>query len=163
MAYKERFEIGGNLLTTPMAQYLMQNLVTQARRIPETWEGGNIYHCMGKFAIRVGINQTYSPLEVDIISRLYEGLCINVKTGIRGQPILNVARKSILFYSKFLYFIVAHKLLIQMELPLIQFYALCEEERIYRDSELDRLARRGISFSRNQIDKFNDYFHRKYI
>lgn len=97
MVYIEQFEMGGNLETTPMAQYVIQNVITQARRIPETWEGGDIYNCMGKFAIRIGMNETYKPIEIDLISRLYEGLCINVKTGIRGKPILNLACESILY------------------------------------------------------------------
>lgn len=48
-----------------------------------------------------------------------------------------------------------------MELPLIQFYALCEAGRIYSDARLDELARRRISLDRNQVGKFNHYFKRK--
>lgn len=99
MTYKSILHITGeNSEKTPLIQYIVQNVVTQFRRIPESEPEAKSYFCMGKDIIRIGLTHTYKPLEVDIISRLFEGLSVRVKTGNKGQLYLITGCE---FYSKF--------------------------------------------------------------
>lgn len=73
---------------------MLQNVITQIRRIPENLPERKIWFCTGNTLIQIERpNQNYKPMEVDIISRLFEGLSVRVKTGIKGQPILNLGRE----------------------------------------------------------------------
>lgn len=56
-----------------------------------------------------------------------------------------------------------HRILVEMELPVLQFYALLKAKRLYTDAQLDQLSRHQppISFDPQQCRQFNEYFKRK--